>query len=32
MSFDILCRLSGLVLIQGLLKLTFEKDLTCLVV
>jgi hypothetical protein len=32
MSFDFLCRLSGLVLIQGLLKLTFEKDLTCLVV
>jgi hypothetical protein len=32
MSFDYLCRLSGLDLIQGLLKLTFEKDLTCFVI
>jgi hypothetical protein len=29
MSFDLLCRLNGLGLIQGLLKLTFEKDLAC---
>jgi hypothetical protein len=29
MSFDLLCRLSGLGLIQGLLKLTFENDLAC---
>jgi hypothetical protein len=27
-SFNLLCRLSGLALIQGLLKLTFENDLT----
>jgi hypothetical protein len=32
MSFDFLSRLSGLGLIRGLLKLTFEKDLTCFVV
>jgi hypothetical protein len=31
MSFDFLCRLSGLGLIRALLKLTFEKNLTCLV-
>jgi hypothetical protein len=31
MSFD-LCRLSGLSLILGLLKLTFEKDLTGFIV
>jgi hypothetical protein len=31
MSFDFLYRLSGLGLIQGLLNLTFEKNLTCLV-
>jgi hypothetical protein len=29
MSFDLLCRLSGLGLIRGLLKLMFEKDLAC---
>ena len=29
MSFDLLCRLSGLGLIRGLPKLTFEKDLVC---
>jgi hypothetical protein len=29
MSFDLLCRLSGLGLIRGLLKLTFENDLAC---
>jgi hypothetical protein len=32
MSLDLLCWLSGLGLIRGLLKLTFEKDLTCFVV
>jgi hypothetical protein len=31
MSLDLLCRLSGLVLIRGLLKLTVEKNLTCFV-
>jgi hypothetical protein len=29
MSFDLLYRLSGLSLIRGLLKLTFENDLAC---
>ena len=29
MSFDLLCRLSSLDLIQGLPKLKFEKDLVC---
>jgi hypothetical protein len=29
MSFDLLCRLNDLGLIRGLLKLTFENDLTC---
>jgi hypothetical protein len=29
MSFDILCRLSSLGLIQGLPNLKFEKDLVC---
>jgi hypothetical protein len=32
MSFDFFCRLSGLGLIQGLVKLMFEKDLSCFVV
>jgi hypothetical protein len=31
MSFNFLCQLSGLGLIRGLLKLTFEKDLACFV-
>ena len=29
MSFDLLCRLSGLGLIRGLPKLKFDKDLVC---
>ncbi len=29
MSFDLLCRLSSLDLIQGLPKLKFEKDIVC---
>jgi hypothetical protein len=29
LSFDLLCRLSSLDLIQGFLKLKFEKDLVC---
>jgi hypothetical protein len=29
LSFDLLCRLSSLNLIQGLPKLKFEKDLVC---
>jgi hypothetical protein len=29
LSFDLLCRLSSLDLIQGLPKLKFEKDLVC---
>jgi hypothetical protein len=28
MSFNLLCRMSGLGLIRGLLKLMFEKNLT----
>jgi hypothetical protein len=32
MCFNLLYRVSGLGLIRGLLKLLFEKDLTCLVV
>jgi hypothetical protein len=32
MSFEFLCRLSRLGLIQGFLKLMFEKELTCFVV
>ena len=29
MSFDLLCRLSGLGLIRGLFELKFEKNLVC---
>jgi hypothetical protein len=31
MCFDLLCQVTGLGLMRGLPKLSFEKDLTCLV-